>query len=780
MELTNSPHNTFNPVFFRTYSRFTKRGRESWTDVVDRSVAGLRKLGLLEDDEARMIRDQHLRMTSLPSGRWMWVGGTPWLEDPKNYSGAYNCTSTDLRDVKAFALMMDLAMMGSGTGAIIEPDMLSNLPEVRTALWIKDICTSSQRPDHPRENTSVDIRIPPPWGVVEVEITVGDSRHGWVQAYEVILRLATRSEANLRGMEPEPGKLRNCFRLFLDLRHVRPSGAPLKGFGGTANPVGLPRMFSRVIEILNGAYGRKLNSVECCLLIDEAASAVVAGNIRRSAGMRQFAAQDTLAAGAKDNLWQQRPDGSWRIDPKRDALRMANHTRVFHRRPTLDEIVDSVTKQYHSGEGAIQFAPEALARANADLLSNREAQKFFIDTYCDDPSKAGGFLWDLMPRSRKEKTKDSFRELDHRMGRYGLNPCGEIIGRDFHCNLAEVHLNNVDPLDGTGQANAFKAAALSAASLLRHEFCEPRYRFSREQDPIVGVSFTGMFDFFVKLFGVEWLRWCVDGRGEHPDAGAWRCREKTYLERWRETVEETVQDYCGKHGLKVPNRCTTVQPAGTKSLLTGASPGWHAPKSQRFIRRITFRRDDPVALACIDYGFSVIPSQSDKDKQGRLLDDPYDPLCTEWLVEIPVEVPWANLKGCDGVDLSRLPAVAQLDLYMQVQTSYTRHNTSGTIELRESEIKPVAERIHQAIQDDEGYISVALLARLDDHQTFPRLPFEPIDREEYERRMREVLSRRKSGDFLTLLRQHDMGLDMEAGPSGCDSDKCLMPPPWKA
>ena len=31
------------------------------------------------------------------------------------------------------------------------------------------------------------------------------------------------------------------------------------------------------------------------------------------------------------------------------------------------------------------------------------------------------------------------------MDRYGLNPCGEIIGRDFHCNLAEVHLNTLDP-----------------------------------------------------------------------------------------------------------------------------------------------------------------------------------------------------------------------------------------------------------------------------------------------------------------------------------------------
>ena len=35
------------------------------------------------------------------------------------------------------------------------------------------------------------------------------------------------------------------------------------------------------------------------------------------------------------------------------------------------------------------------------------------------------------------------KELEHRMMRYGLNPCGEIIGADFHCNLAEIHLNMI-------------------------------------------------------------------------------------------------------------------------------------------------------------------------------------------------------------------------------------------------------------------------------------------------------------------------------------------------
>jgi ribonucleotide reductase class II len=70
----------------------------------------------------------------------------------------------------------------------------------------------------------------------------------------------------------------------VDLSDVRPAGEKLKGFGGVANPVKLPTLYERCAHILNKAMGRQLNSVECCLLIDEAAACVVAGNIRRSAG----------------------------------------------------------------------------------------------------------------------------------------------------------------------------------------------------------------------------------------------------------------------------------------------------------------------------------------------------------------------------------------------------------------------------------------------------------------------------------------------------------------
>ena len=739
-----------NPVFFRTYSRRTEAGlRETWDQVCDRTLRGLVELGKLTREEAAILDKMQRNMKSLPSGRWMWVGGTDWLTKPKNFSGAYNCTSTNLVDWSAFGLMMDLAMMGCGTGAIIEPQYINQLPSIRNRLNITIIGEIGSTPQaQRREFTQTHIE------ANTATIHVGDSREGWVKSYQTLLELSTDE------------RFTGDVQVIVDISDVRQSGETLKGFGGMANPVKLPGLYQRCASILNKAIGRQLNSVECCLLIDEAAVTIVAGNIRRSAGMRQFISEDEQGATAKDNLWQQDAEGNWRIDPERDSLRMANHTRVFHRKPTLEESIAAVRKQYYSGEGAIQWAGEAVARANADLLNTPELKKDFLQAY--EQGKAKYWIKEYYPEIDAD-------ELEHRTGRFGLNPCGEIIGSNFHCNLSEVHLNQLDPDNYKEQEEAFTAGALSVVALLNHQFLEPRYQYSRELDPIVGVSFTGLFDFFVHAFGTDWLRWWEAGRPETPEGLIFKRGEQKYLNFWKDVVHKVVWEYCDRHQIKRPNRCTTVQPAGTKSLLTGASPGWHPPKAQRFIRRITFGKNDPVALACIDYGYNVIPSQSDKDKNGNLLNDPFDPRCTEWLVEIPVAVSWADLPGADVIDVSQFSVLAQLDFVMQVQSHYVTHNTSATLELRSEEVELLGTRIYEAIQNDEGYISAALLARFDDLQSFPRLPFEPIDKATYERLSKEVKARRRTDDFCGALSRYDLGELSEAGPSGCDSDKCMFP-----
>lgn len=1105
------------PVFYRTYSRRRPDGsRETWSEVCDRTLADIARLGRFTPQERQLVERLQRQLKALISGRALWVMGTDWIQKPENFSGAYNCTSLAVVDWRAFGLMMDLAMMGCGTGAVLEPQFINRLPPIlnRLQVHVKGSIGATP-PEERQEHTRIHRQ------GSQVHIQVGDSRRGWVESYQALLELAS-----------DPG-FGGQVDVTVDLSDIRPAGERLKGFGGVANPIKLPGLYERCAAILNRAVGRQLNSVECCLLIDEAAVVVVAGNIRRSAGIRQFAADDQLGSTAKDNLWQQDENGNWRIDPERDALRMANHTRVFHRKPTREECIEAVRKQFYSGEGAIQWAGEAVARANCDLippdlkpdflkayeagtarewlkgrdpsLGEKELQdrlwryglnpcvtadtwvhtgdgprqvrdligkqhstyvngelfsttpegffysgtkpvlklltkegfslrltgnhrvlkvtaqtqkaqytewvpaeslqpgdrillhnhrdltpwdgagtweegwllgnllgdgsltatpwndtallRYWQDTQAEMSQYAiqllqtavgyeprqpeayhyaqlglrvigsrglaklaaqfgmrpgqkqmtealeatsfqfhRGFLcglfdadgsvqgnqekgvsvrlsqsylgtlkavqrmlarlgiiavlyenrrpagYRLLPNSARQPAPYAckaqhelviandnlhlfqewvgFREphkaqkLEALLNGYkrqlnrerfavtvaaleadGVEPvydctvpgpacfdangfvvhnCGEIIGHTFHCNLAEIHLNRLDPHNRQEQEEAFTAGALTVAALLHHRFVEPRFQRSREWDPIVGVSFTGLFDFCVKAFGVEWLRWWQEGRPDTPIGKEFKQQEREYLSRWKEIVHRVVWDYCDRHSLRRPNRCTTVQPAGTKSLLTNASPGWHPPKAQRYIRRITFAKNDPVALACLDYGYSVVPAQADKDENGNLLNDPFDPRCTEWLVELPVEVEWANLPGAGQIEIEQFSALAQFDFYMQVQRYYTTHNTSATIELREDEVEALGSRIYEAIRDDEGYISAALLARFD--APFPRLPFEKIDKPTYERLVAEVKKRRRTDNFFAALARYDRNLTLTAeGPAGCDALGCLLP-----
>lgn len=809
-----------NPVFFRTYSRRTDAGsRESWDQVCDRTAKATSVIGRFTEEEWSLIDKYQRELKTLSSGRWLWVGGTKWSEDPLNVYGGYNCSGSDIVDFKAFGLLMNLTMQGCGTGAMLEDKYINQLPQIRNKINVNIKQEIGVVEPRLREEDTEIIYYE---GDASIDLIIGDSRKAWVDAYQSFLEISIREE------------LPQEVTVNIYLGNVRNSGERLKGFGGTANPVKLRDLWGKLARILNQAIGRKLLPKECCLLLDEMSVLVVAGNIRRGANMRQF---DSSSELLKVDLWQQDESGEWRIDPERDAYRMGNHTRVYHKKPSREECIDAVRSQYYSGEGAIQWAGEAIARSNADLLMCSKRKTRFLEIYQECPDDAKSMLEYLA--YRKGITLDE-KELEHRIGRYSTNPCGEIVSKNFMCNLSEVHLNNIDPLDFEDQKNAFEAGALNVVALLHQKFPDERYQYSREIDPIVAVCPTGIFDFFVKLFGVDWLKWWEAGRPEYwglnqdelnglrlskadrnpgfthskllfvsdlellsklykafeysdrlidyeaanprnheratPNKAIFfKLVEESCFSWWSDVVHEKAWEYCDRHNLRRPNRCTAVQPSGTKSLLTGASSGWHPPKAQRFIRRITFRKNDPVALACIDYGYNVIPSQSDKDENGNLLNDPYSPLCTEWLVEIPTEVPWANLPGADQIDISKFSALAQFDFWMQIQKYYTRHNTSATIELREGEIEELGDRIYRAIQDDEGYISTALLARFDDLQSFPRLPFEPIDKETYERLSNEVIIRRKTDDFCEALARYDLGETDQVGPAGCDSDKCLFP-----
>ncbi|MEY3222445.1 MAG: ribonucleoside-triphosphate reductase, adenosylcobalamin-dependent, intein containing, partial [Cyanobacteriota bacterium] len=399
---TFEEHLTAYPVFYRTYSRRTNDSRENWLDVCKRTTQGLAKLGRLSLAEAELIYNQQKELKALTSGRYLWVGGTDWAEKPDNFPGVYNCSSTIIDSWEAFALVMDVTMMGCGAGAVVEPRYINQLPKIINSINLRITKTiGSQTKELRQENSSLVA------GQNEITIICGDSRKGWVDAYRMLLELSS---------DDTYGAFGHLINVNIDLSNVRPAGERLNGFGGISNPILLADTFINCASVLNKSVGRQLNSVECCLLIDISAKAIVAGNVRRSAGMKQGCQYDKTFETAKDNLWQQTPNGKWFIDPERDALRMSNHTRVFHQKPTKQECIDAVRKQYYSGEGAIQWVGEAVARANIDVIDKlgSNGKELVLDSY------QKGTLKELIKEVLGEV---SDKEIEHRLARYGLNPC---------------------------------------------------------------------------------------------------------------------------------------------------------------------------------------------------------------------------------------------------------------------------------------------------------------------------------------------------------------------
>ena len=764
--------------FYGSYSRMVDGKKESWKQLCDRVLhapdTGLFPIGNFTPDEMWLIEEQLKNKIAFCSGRFMWCGGTEWLKKPENWSGVFNCVTRSIKTIEDFALCMELSMQGCGVGAVLEPKYIDQLPPVLNRLKVEVIgsfCdTFSKQEKTIFTETKKEGKDP------NVSIIVGDSREGWVKAYELLIRLAMREELT------EP----TVYQVKIDISNVRGPGVPLKGFGGVSNPEKLPRMFERTAEVLNGAVGRNLNTVEVCLLLDEPALAVVAGGVRRSAGIRMGVAEDEEFAIAKQNLWQESADGKWRIDPKREALQMANHTRIFHEKPDLQTCINSVRLQWQSGEGAIMWAREAIARANADLFQTQEERDLFLNGYS---GQLKNYVSDLY--FKKYNQAISIEELIDRLMRYGLNPCGEVIQNDNHCNLATIALGMLDPVDLEAQDKAFAAASLQALAMLKRNFIEERFARSRDLDPIILVSFTEAFDFFTRALGVRWVEWWMAGRPDNwgkkqfstlfevklfdSESDCFMWMEEAFLTRWRKTVERTVADYCTRHGLKIPNRCTGVKPEGSITLLTGVGCcGVHPPKSWRYIRRKEFRKNDPVALAALDYGYSVKPLRGDKDEDGNLLEDPMSPRCTGWVVEVPVEEHLVELyPELEKFPPSKFPAVAQFRWFNRVQRLYAGHNVSSTLEIRKHEIEEVGHLVHEAIQKNQGYVSMTMLARYDDHKTFPRLPFEPISKEQYELEVKLVHQRRKSDNFYKLICQHSNGIEYY-DEAACSAEGCLV------
>jgi len=235
------------PTFKRTYSRPLENGKtEEWPDTVDRVVnACNEQLGCnFREDEQQELKNIMLDLKGTVAGRFLWQLGTKTV-DRLGLPSLQNCAFVVVDEpIRPFTWAFEMLMLGSGVGFNIQREHVYQLPKVLSKVEVK-------------RNDSND-----------ADFIVPDSREGWTKLLDKVLRASFETGEGF------------SFATHL----IRPKGAPIKGFGGTASgSEDLVWGMEEINRILNSKAGRRLSSVDCLDIMNIIGKIVVAGNVRRSA-----------------------------------------------------------------------------------------------------------------------------------------------------------------------------------------------------------------------------------------------------------------------------------------------------------------------------------------------------------------------------------------------------------------------------------------------------------------------------------------------------------------
>jgi len=717
-------------TFYRTYARFlsAEGRRETWRETVARAVeynVGLdgrhrAKIGLpVPDDwlrrEAEALFDAVFNLRQFPSGRTLWVGGTPVSE---TYPMAnYNCSFTNIEKWEDLCELFYLLMLGSGVGFKCTPKMAANLRPIRTNTRL---ILSEYNPvpvDYRLEHT--DLR------QLEngfAKIYVGDSKEGWRDALGQYLALIT-----------EP-RYEHVHTIKVSFNSVRPKGERLKTFGGTASgPEPLREMFAGIDAVLKNkidpslapiktdeaGYGR-VRPIHILDIGNLIGNNVVSGGVRRTAEIFLFDPEDMECLFAKYGI-----NGFWseRHFRQHEAVR-AQLDRMGIRPPAwFDALSKKTFDPAVNGEAPFSFGRPGIGHRRLSNNSMALTEKpsgdmlhlIFLMIQLDGEP---GFVNLEAARKRRENVE-------------GVNPCGEILlDSKEQCNLTTVNLCAFRSEARLDLEGAKRAQALSARAGLRMTLIDlelPEWNAKHKRDRLTGCSLTGVMDAF---------------------SGMDEAAQDEALEHLSQAARDAAARYADQLRIPVPLLTTTIKPEGTLSLVAGGvSAGLHYAHAPYFIRRIRISSDDALARAALALGWKVHPeigTPDDDIQKARTL-----------VIDFPVASGAAVTKG-------DVPALAQLRQYIRFQRHYTQHNSSNTITVRPEEW----DGVERAIKDVwDSFVGVSFLAY--DGGTYQLAPYEAVTREQYE----ALKAASKPFDPATLSR-FEVGESADVEDDDCASGAC--------
>ena len=426
-------------TFLRTYSRLKEDGtKETWADVCERVINGMyslqkdhcKKSRLPWNDvkaqaSAKEAFDRLFNLKWTPPGRGLWVMGTNIVNIQKNSAALQNCAFVSTAEMskyapaKPFAFLMEASMLGVGVGF-----------------------------DDKGADKDFTINAPTPTERQSSLYVIPDTREGWVESVVSLLNSYLKPDQK---------------QIHFDYSEIRPLGALIKTFGGTASgPAPLIKLHNSIDRLFNNRGGEKLTRRDIADIGNLIGVCVVSGNVRRSA---------ELLIG--------------RLDDK-DFLNLKN-SEVFPERNSYNP--DSPGWGWMSNNSVETSVGQDLSAIVEGIALNGEPGVIWLDV------------------SRKYgRLADPVNNKDWRVA--GYNPCAVQSLESYECcTLVETYLNRHESLDDYKRTLKFAYLYAKTVTLLPTHWEETNAIMQRNRR--IGASMSGVAD-FADINGLPILREWMD------------------------------------------------------------------------------------------------------------------------------------------------------------------------------------------------------------------------------------------------------------------------------
>lgn len=268
----NTPSTRAQVITRRTYNRpVSDDGKEfeSWAETISRVIdhqawlwerAQGRELSDTQYAELYDLEQLMLDRKVLPSGRTLWLGGTPIAKTRE--ASQFNCSFTNVETVYDVVDVLWLLLQGCGVGFKPIVGTLNGFAKpIKNIKVVRSTRTEKGGDEHNRETWDPDTKT---W-----TIAVGDSAEAWAKSIGKLMA----------GKYPAD-------TLVLDFSQLRPAGERLKGYGWISSGDGaIATAYTAIAKILNGRADSLLTRIDILDIVNHLGTIL---SSRRSAEIALF------------------------------------------------------------------------------------------------------------------------------------------------------------------------------------------------------------------------------------------------------------------------------------------------------------------------------------------------------------------------------------------------------------------------------------------------------------------------------------------------------------